>query len=85
MGCEVLDLLARDEREGLGAGPHIHHRGRLAPTTRSVVRTPHRLDACLLEHAQHLRVVDVRVCVEVRPAKRDLDVDAHRQSRVSLR
>ena len=41
-----------------------------------VVRSPERLDARLLEQAQHLGVVDVRVGVEVAPAQRDRDVDA---------
>jgi hypothetical protein len=75
---EVLDLLPGDERDRLGAGARVEHgRRRADRVLRRVVGHPERLDASLLEEAQHPGVVHVAVCIEVAPPQRGRHVQAH--------
>ena len=73
--CRAMSVIV------LAPGRRVEDRGRRADGVLGVsVAHPERLDARLLEQAQHLGVVDVPVGVEVAPAQRGRDVQAHRQS-----
>ena len=62
----------------LAPGRRVEHRGRRADGVLGrVVAHPERLDASLLEQAQHPGVVHVPVGVEVAPAQRRGHVQAH--------
>jgi len=73
-GQQVLDLLMRNESEGLRVGSALKNPRRKMIIGGAIAPGPEGMDARLLEQAKHLGVVDVPVSIQIRPAKRCGDI-----------